>query len=412
MYDLLTHPYSQLWSIDYISFVYFDTLTIMELCDLNSSKCLNDGICVVNKSFNSTFCQCDLCHEGSLCETFIRKQTQYDTAYIYLILFITGLCLSVLNNTACLELFIGCKRIRQTNYGIYLIIYSILSLVANILLVTDAAINYYPNQLTNDSVAHGVFSCLVATVGYNMFVYLGLWFSSFVAFEHSLLIYFGCRINVTRWRSVVTVIVTFAIAIGTSTPLVVYNCDWGKIPKLKTARGFITWFYITVAIVVYVVANIIILISFTRHIRIHGLENNSFIITFLKLLYRHLFIFIPPIAYAVCYIPYTIVINTKNNMFPKRSYYQCGISIGEYIVKVLLEILTGIPFVVTWLLFVYPSKVYLTEFYTNTYSGYYLAKVILLVRHYICRKKPDFSLQRSLSRVHMIVESDSVQITI
>lgn len=383
----------------------------MELCGLNSSKCLHNGICVVNKSLNSTFCQCDTCYEGISCEIFVRKQTQYDTAYIYLILLIAGLCLSVLNNGVCLELFIRCKRIRQTNIGIYLIIYSILSIMANILLVTDAAITYYPNQLVNDSNTHRVFRCFVATVGYNMLVYLCLWFSSFVAFEHSLVICFSGRMNLTRWRSFVLVIVTVVVAISTATPLVIYKCDWATFPKVKTARGFITWFYITAAIVIYVLAYIIILISFTRHIRDHGMEKKLFIKTFLELLRRHLFIFLPPIAYTLSYIPYTIVINTKNNMFPKRSYFQCGISLAEYIVKVILEMLTGLPFVLTWLIFVYPSKIYLREFYTNTYSGYFLAKIIVFFRRCGCRKKHDRSLERTPSRVHMIVESDSVQIT-
>src|SRR5271156_616951 len=39
-----------------------------------------------------------------------------------------------------------------------------------------------------------------------------------------------------------------------------------------------------------------------------------------KLLKSHLFIFALPIAYAIGYIPYTIVVNTKN---PASSYFQC-----------------------------------------------------------------------------------------
>jgi hypothetical protein len=99
--------------------------------------------------------------------------------------------------------------------------------------------------------------------------------------------------------------------------------------------------------------------SFDRRIRQYGTENGSFIKAFLKVLYTYLFIFVPLIAYGICQLPYTIVVNTNN---PKHSYFQCGILTGEYIIKGLIEVLTNAPFVVTWLLFVYPSRVYMTEF--------------------------------------------------
>ncbi len=109
------------------------------------------------------------------------------------------------------------------------------------------------------------------------------------------------------------------------------------------------------------------------------MENGSRIKTFLKLLYTHLFIFVPPIAYAISQIPYTIVYHTKN---PKHSYIECDMPTGEYIIKVLIEVLTGVPVVLTWLLFVYPSRVYMTEFYLNTRSGQCLAKILLLFKSY------------------------------
>jgi hypothetical protein len=68
------------------------------------------------------------------------------------------------------------------------------------------------------------------------------------------------------------------------------------------------------------------------------------------------------------------VVNTKN---PENSYFQCGISTGEFIIKVIMESLTDTPYALTWLLFVYPSRVYMTEFYLNTWSGKRLANILL-----------------------------------
>jgi hypothetical protein len=107
------------------------------------------------------------------------------------------------------------------------------------------------------------------------------------------------------------------------------------------------------------------------------MENGSRIKTFLKLLKSHLFIFVPPIAYGICQLPYTIVVNTKN---PENAFFQCGILLEEFIVKVIMESLTSTPYALTWLLFVYPSRVYMNEFYLNTWSGQRLAKILMFFR--------------------------------
>jgi hypothetical protein len=138
------------------------------------------------------------------------------------------------------------------------------------------------------------------------------------------------------------------------------------------------------AIAAYMVGIVLILISCALHIHYFGEENGSCIKTFLKLLNNHLFIFIPLITYVICQLPYTIVVNTKN---PSHSYFQCGISFGEFLVKVIMESLTGTPYALTWLLFVYPSRVYMTEFYLNTWSGQRLAKIIIFFKSHNCRRK-------------------------
>jgi len=164
-----------------------------------------------------------------------------------------------------------------------------------------------------------------------------------------------------------------ALAVGSATPILVYKCDWDNIPRLQTLRMFFVWFYIIAGIVIYLVATVLVLRSFVRRIRCYGMQNDSCIITFLELLKTHLFIFVPPIAYGICQLPFTIVVSTMN---PKHSYYQCGISLGEYIIKVIIASLTNTPYALTWLLFIYPSRVYMTEFYLNTWSGNRLYNIL------------------------------------
>ncbi|CAF2948985.1 unnamed protein product [Rotaria sp. Silwood2] len=211
-----------------------------------------------------------------------------------------------------------------------------------------------------------------------------MWLSAFVAVEHGLMVYSDGKTNITRWRSFISIIFMFAIAVASGTPMIVYNCDWNSLPRLKMLRGFFNYYYPITGFLIYVLAAVLISISLKRRIHQYGTENGSFIKTFLKLLYLHSFVFVPMIAYIVSYIPYTIVINMKNS---NQSYFQCGISTGEFIIKVLIETLQGIPTVLTWLLFVYPSKEYMAEFYTNTWSGQRLAKILIFFKGNSDREK-------------------------
>jgi hypothetical protein len=262
---------------------------MVDSCHLNPLKCLNNGKCVENISLNTTYCQCASCYQGISCEAVVWGQRQFDNTYVFLIIYIIGFCLSILNNGLVLELFIRCRRIRNTNCGIYLMVYSILSLVSIILLLVHEAVIYYLDHLTNTNQLR-VFRCYVAKIGYNTLIHLCIMFSSCIAFERGLIICFQGKMNASRWRSYVATIVLFGIAAGSTIPMLVYKCEWGNIPNLQIARDFITESYIPVFIAVYLLATLLVLISFARRIRRYGMENGSHIKTFLKLLYTHLFI--------------------------------------------------------------------------------------------------------------------------
>ncbi|UJR18374.1 hypothetical protein I4U23_005278 [Adineta vaga] len=73
---------------------------------------------------------------------------------------------------------------------------------------------------------------------------------------------------------------------------------------------------------------------------------------------------------------------------PGQGYYQCDISTIEFMVKIILEALQGLPIVLTWLIFVYPSRVYMTEFYMNTWSGKQVAKMLIFLKQsYLVQKR-------------------------
>lgn len=365
------------------------------ICRLNLSDCLNSGRCLANSSFNSTYCQCDPCHYGDFCENDVWKQTQFDTHFIYMIISFIGLAFSLLNNGLALELFIRCKHIRCTNCGTYLIAYAILSILAGVALVLDGIVKH-------DQLILGIrgdyyeFHCYFGKIAYSTLNYICIWLGACIIFERGLFLWFGGKINASRWRSFVLILVIFVVAGGSMAPMLFYKCAWNNRPSLQTARIFFMWFYPMVGITAYILATILVLGAFTKRVRKYRKEAGSFLRTYLKLFRAHLFIFIPAVSYGISVIPYSAVMNLKSD---KQAYFQCGISTAEYSVKVILEALTSIPVIVTWLLFVYPSRVYRTEFYLNTSSGKQCARIWLYLRPLIRTQKqrPSLSLNSILN---------------
>lgn len=350
--------------------------TMIDLCISNPLECQNNSTCVFNMALNKSYCQCTECYHGELCENITFLASNFDIKYVFVIIHVVGLVISIINNGLIFELLICCKRIRHTNCGIYLFCYSICSLVSQTLLAISQIVPYYSNSLEFNGRQREILDCVVYKVGYNMFVYICIWFNAIIAFERGLIICSNGRMNNNRWRPFITVLIVSLIAGGSVTPLIWYNCQWNNsVPFLRTYRIFVIWFYIVVGLTIYVLATLLLLISFERRIGRYGMENGSCIKTYCKLLKTHLFIFIPPIVYIIGYVPYSIVINTGEG---GKWYYYCGISNAEFITRILIETLTFVPVIITWLLFVYPSKVYMTEFYLKTWSGQWVAAIYFI----------------------------------
>lgn len=345
-------------------------------CYLNPLVCKNNGTCIIDTWSNATYCQCGPCHTGTWCQWDSERKAR---DYVFLIAYIVQFCLSFINNSLVLELLICCSRIRKSNCGIYLMIYSMLSFVSSILLLVSQVGIYYEDMQILLGDQYDLFRCYTDRVGNTAVVGLCLLLSSCIALERGIIICLKCRMNATRWRSYVVIIVLFAIVIACTTPMLVHQCNWHLSSDLETVRVFLTNFFPTTSITVYVLATVLVFISCVHRIRRYSTEADCYIKTFAKLTYAHLFIFVPPLAYAICYIPFTIVYHIKDVNQP---YLPCSISTLEFVLKILAEAVENVPYSLTWLLFVYPSRVYMNEFYLHTWSGQHVAQLLLFFKSY------------------------------
>ena len=362
-----------------------------DLCLLNVTQCFNNGTCVMNYSLNTSSCLCQTCHGGDFCEDTRIRQKDYDTKYVNLIIYCVAFCISVLNNSMSLELFIKCKSIRRTNCGIYLIIYSILALISSTLLVIDGIVDYDQKVFSRIPHARDKFHCVVGIADYNTAVFLCIWFSACVQLERGLLVYRKVTRNSTRKQSIIVSILLLIMGSACSIPIAAGSCDWDGIPALKTLRVFFMFFYISIPILIYLIATVFSFVGFAGRIRAYRLETQCYMRTFAKLTYSHLFIFIPPLVYGFCFGLFNLVAKGETD----KGYFFCGISLAEYIIKVLLKSLMGLPFIITWLVFIYPSRIYMNEFYMSPWCGQWTAAIILLFRRCFTRKKQSEPLNNS-----------------
>ena len=350
-----------------------------------SSLCLNDGQLILDQSSNHSYCQCNSCFHGVNCAELIpnKQQVQFNTDYVWLIIYLTALCLSILNNLFSLEVFLGCKSVSRTNTGVYLVLYSITSIIGSTLLAVDQYVQYTkPYPFTDNQQLSETFHCFLRKSGDQVTLFICLWLSALVALENSLIICLYFKKNATRWRSVITLVLFFCIATPISITMLVYRCEWNVPHKTQKARATSRLFYTVtfLAGVVYTLATLLVLVScasYRYHCGIVVQQSKQRI--FAKLLREHWFVFIPPIIYLLGIIPYQIWYPLKG---PRQKFLQCGISTTEYTFKVIIQALPSIPTVITWLIFVYPSKVYMTEFYKNTLSG----RLLWNLKHFLKEK--------------------------
>ncbi|CAF4371797.1 unnamed protein product [Rotaria socialis] len=142
----------------------------------------------------------------------------------------------------------------------------------------DESLRYYQDKVPNSDLSNFPgYGCYFGKIGYNALVYGCIWLNACIAFERGLIVCLDSKTNATRWRSICTITVFSVIATGSAIPMMVYNCDFGNIPGLQTARLFLVWFSIVTGLSIYVLATLLILISFARRIRQYGTEDGSFI---------------------------------------------------------------------------------------------------------------------------------------
>ena len=188
-----------------------DILANLTKCSIN--VCKNNGQCFMNMSTDTSYpsmiCSCGTCFTGQFCELAKWSKNLWQSGisnsnsfknepFVETItLFITGL-LSVLGTILSLQTFLSSRKIRTTNLGIYLILFSLTGLTISLIRTKFASINLF---VKNVPISTNLIQCAVVRLFLNSLVFCFYWFCFFVALERGLIEYGSVSLYDSRRRS-------------------------------------------------------------------------------------------------------------------------------------------------------------------------------------------------------------------
>ncbi|CAF1437989.1 unnamed protein product [Adineta ricciae] len=345
-----------------------------------SINCSNNGQLIFNVTLNQSYCQCNPCYQGLNCSELIprKQQVQFNLKRDNFIISLILTLLTLLNNHLTVELCIRSKRIRSTNIGIYLIIYSLVSIIGRILLFISDSIQYMKSIDLHENIElDETLQCFLEKLGKHVATFICVWIGALIAFERALIICSTVRMNASRWRSMKVLLISLCFIAPTCILMLIYRCQedspHGTLESRLTSALIYTVDFL--AGVIYLASTIIVLKNLASRISHFTSVQQSRRNIYRILLKRHFFIFLPPLIYSLCVLPYQIWYPINRS---KQTFLYCGISATEYLFKILVYQLTPVPTAITWLIFIYPSNVYMTEFYRETRLGRRLQQRLLI----------------------------------
>ncbi|UJR12307.1 hypothetical protein I4U23_016484 [Adineta vaga] len=183
-------------------------------------------------------------------------------------------------------------------------------------------------------------------VGEHVATFICLWLSALIAFERALIICSTVRMNASRWKSIKILLISLCLIVPSCVLMLIYRCQWG-VPhgtlksRLTSALIYIVGF---LAGIIYITSTIIVLKNFVSRIFDFTTVQQSRKKIYITLLKRHFFIFLPPLIYLLCILPYQIWYPINRY---KQPFLYCGISVTEYLFKILVKQLTTVPTAIT-----------------------------------------------------------------
>ena len=266
------------------------------------------------------------------------------------------------------------KKIRITSSGVYLIVFSLASLIGMILLYFRIIVTLFFNEeLDKNTLIH----CRIITTILNFTLILCLWTGALVSVERVLIQCFKynfyrsrkCAIIISGLLILLTAVANITTFIGWQSavhPIVPnmrlckfrqFPVHWKLVDEIVNSMyiHFVTPWFLHVLSIVCVLIHII-----RRKIILTDVERCDWSKIMRQQLKKHKDFFIPPILILICTLPHVLLTNLSGS----NTQYSC-LKSNMYIylrLHIALDFLYYSPQTVGFFTYIYPSKVYMNQF--------------------------------------------------
>ncbi|CAF0836858.1 unnamed protein product [Adineta ricciae] len=329
---------------------------------MNGGRCNLNGSCVCTDTcFVGDFCEINynaarLPLAGAIVQDY--PSTRDDYIAIFVLLSLVGL----INNIFSLTTFVR-ERIRITVWGIYLIVFSLLSIALMLTILSYImVIVRYDNDTYRLLACHGIpFVSLIMIDG-------SIFCTAAIAVERVLIECWNFSINGSRWRALCISIGIIIYACVSNlddifireitfdpvgNPVCTYNFDGH--PFWRPFDIVFSYAHVIIPCVIHLICSICVLTTIARRkIFICSTEDKLYQVWF-RQLFIHKDFLIPPVCLILCVLPHGILGHLLQTCIP----YSDKAKLRLHIAFVLL---LYIPQTLTFLLYIYPNDIYWKEF--------------------------------------------------
>jgi hypothetical protein len=296
---------------------------------------------------------------------------------LYIIPIISGLLdiISFVSNLLSLQTFLFSKKIRITNLGTYLILFSLTGLIASIIRgVFHFA--YIASNLKVSKLYHLIYCPCISILIESLYWCL-YWFCLYIAVERVLIQYSFVSLYDSRRRSFISSILLYIlIPLTNLLPILFNRKDYACIPcnccLIRLTSICYTLYLIfqsihyTTAPLSFTIACIVIFKHLIQH-RLSLVNNESFCSSLILIASKHYDFFLPPIVFCLMTSPYFIFDKLVNYLQADSRTVFCALTVTA--------LLSNGALALSFFIYVYLSKIYLSEFWQTSPFGRFLIYV-------------------------------------
>ncbi|CAF1463950.1 unnamed protein product [Rotaria sp. Silwood1] len=367
----------------------------LKFCDADKDICLEHGLCITSIVLSSvSSCICYPCYYGDTCEKEIfsrnlwflgqpSRTPEMISATKFLLLFFC--IIRIFNCLLCLQTYFSSQKIRITNIGVYLIFYSIISLLISLEEFVAAILLWFVKQLPESYLS---IECLIN----QKFVLISLsyilgWSICFIALERMLVECFNHSLYTSRKRSILISTLTFIICPLTTIPgiftlkqlpvdklypqtkqlLIAFNCV-NYTTLGYTIYKVISSIHMYGTLVSYILLCLGVFVHMLRH-RKRIAPSYTTLQNIRLILRNHGDFFIPLMLAIFCSIPMIVIgeMITCSKALKLKSLPNLILIFG-----IILGLL---PTSFSFFFYIYPANVYMVAFWNNSPVGRCLRKL-------------------------------------